>query len=562
MKEFHMKHKFLINPIFGCLSLLLLFALAAPAASPIRVIRAADTREPADQALTILYGETIDLRVRMLNYAAPVDLTGWTVMLHGQTNGQSEAESYQLAGLAGLPEDPAASALGWASVELPVSTWWPRDASAGRWSMVATSPDSSIHILRAGGPLTVRGSAAADVTASPPMIVAAALRTQWLADIAAATNGLSQGGGSSSGISPEALAAGIAAWAITGTVAVADFAVAAQSASSAEWTPEATHAVDADLAYALDPSSVDGASLSSSIAHQTNLSAHADIRQSIVGATNDLVKTYFLGTNAWMTISNATLSIWRTTNGIPTSLWSSAESSGDGGGSVDASFTNAIWSAIGSIEGQLTDKANKSWGQYAPDGSDNPDPAYMTFLNSPATMHASGYQWASYGAFSVLAQSGAVAFETGSSGEARWGLDLQTNYISFVRGGSVIVGARPGSISIAGEVAEIVYSYTAGDFPILWFSPALSVPFAVQEGVAWVDNTNGTATVSAPATTPKGFWYATSSASFDTIFEVHPPARMIGGVFGTTNALPVIYDSTIEVTSGGKTYRIPAQKVP
>ncbi|NLF85231.1 MAG: hypothetical protein GX571_03905, partial [Lentisphaerae bacterium] len=60
----------------------------AAAASPVRVIRTVETREPADHALAIMHGESIELRVRLLNYAAPVDLTGWSIVLHGQTNGQ------------------------------------------------------------------------------------------------------------------------------------------------------------------------------------------------------------------------------------------------------------------------------------------------------------------------------------------------------------------------------------------------------------------------------------------------------------------------------------------
>jgi hypothetical protein len=277
----------------------------------------------------------------------------------------------------------------------------------------------------------------------------------------------------------------------------------------------------------------------------------------IDGATNALIQTYLLGTNAWLTVSNQTLTIWRETNGVPAALWSSAES--EGGGGIDPAFTNAVWLA-------LADKADRAWGQYAPDGSPNPDPAYMTFLNSPATMHASGFQWATYGAYSVMAESGAVAFESGADGEVRWGLDLYTNYVGFIRGGSMIVAAKAGAINVTdggttNGIAEIVYPYTSGDFPALWFAPALDVPFTLQEGAVWVDNQDGTATVNAPATTPKGFWYATTTVSYNTIFDIRPPARLTGGVIGATNAVPVVYDSVIEIESGGKTYRMPAQEV-
>jgi hypothetical protein len=138
---------------------------------------------------------------------------------------------------------------------------------------------------------------------------------------------------------------------------------------------------------------------------------------------------------------------------------------------------------------------------------------------------------------------------------------LHTNYVGFVRGGSVLVGAVANSITVGDGVATIVYQFTGGDWPVLWFAPSLDVPFAVQTGIVWVDNQDGTATVTAPANTPKGFWYATTTALFDVVFEVRPPARLVGGIIGATNALPVVYDSTITISSGNKTYRVPAQEV-
>jgi hypothetical protein len=39
------------------------------------------------------------------------------------------------------------------------------------------------------------------------------------------------------------------------------------------------------------------------------------------------------------------------------------------------------------------------------------------------------------------------------------------------------------------------------------------------------------------------------------------PSRFSGGVWGATNAVPVVYDSTITVESGGKSYRIPAEEL-
>lgn len=593
--------------------------IAASAASPVRVIRTVETREPADHALGLVHGETIELRVRLLNYTEPIDLSesGWAITLHGRTNGQSEAESYSVTGYVGTADSVAAASEGWASAEVDVSAWWPATASSGTWTLLATN--ASARIARAGGPLTVRGTAAADVMAPVPQSVADGLRAQWLADIAAATNALpAAGSGTAGGIDP----AQIAAWFATGTVARATqierpdgsywhsisnnapvtWCVADDtnrlyivSVAGADYDGPAAGRVfartEGDLFESIPPAwyvsrtesgwmliggdqlwGCEAHDLPQTLspvfaiddyyAHGTCVLDYAPVTNAfpaatdsdIAAATNALVQTYLLGTNAWMTISNQTLTISRAIDGVETSLWSSAESGG-GGDTVDLAFTNALWSA-------LAGKADKAWGQYAPDGSANPDPAYMTYLNSPATMHASGFRWATFGTFCVLAQSGTVAFESGADGEARWGLDLHTNYVAFVRGSNVVVGASAGGIAVADGEATIVYAYAGGDFPVLWFSPSLDTPFTVQSGVVWVDNEDGTATVTAPAETPAGFWYASTTAQIDVVFDVRPPARLSGGVFGAPGALPVVYDSVIEIESGGKTYRIPAQEVP
>lgn len=542
-------------------------ALHFAGASPVRQIRTIDTREPADHALSIMHGESIDLRIRLLNYGSPVDLRGWSVVLHGQTNGQAVTESYQFPGTAGLRDDPSAAAQGWASVPLDVSAWWPADASSGRWTLMAVSPPPAVRIMRAGGPLTVRGSAAAGLQAPLPQSVTAALRAEWLADLAGATNTLAASIRNSISIAGDLLAtsnalaiarqAGDAAnsnhvsqalghFSETGTVYKAELADRARDANMADWAAEAMQA------YGLAFDSPDGEALAALKSHPADPAAHPDIRAIIAAATNELVTTYLLGNDAWMVISNKTLSIGRTTNDVPVVLWSSSGSTGASG--VDTNLVAALQEAIAG-------KADKAWGKYAPDGSPNPESEYMVFLNTPAIMHASGLQWATCGAYGVLAQSGAVAFTTVTNGEVRWGLDLQTNYIALVRGGSIVVGAAAQSITVADGEATIVYPYSGGDFPVLWYSPALNVPFTIQEGVVWTDRQDGTAAVIAPAEAPRGFWYATSTAEIDGIVDIHMATRLTGGLFGAPNAPPVYYDSTITISSGGKSYRIPAEAV-
>lgn len=280
----------------------------------------------------------------------------------------------------------------------------------------------------------------------------------------------------------------------------------------------------------------------------------------VAAATNDIVQTYLLATDAWMTVSNQTLTVWRVADGV-----TNAHVIGGGGTSVDPTATNLLWLALNS---GLAEKAPKAWGTLAPDGSPNPDPDFMTFLNAPVIMHASGFQWATSGGHAVLAESGAVAFQCAgeTGGELRIGPDVCSNYFGFVRGESLTIGATPSGIYVTNPgseegVAQIVYPYAGGDFPVLWFAPSLSVPFGVLEGVVWADQENGFAVVTAPATTSSGFWYATTTLSVSAYFVSTMPAKFTGGVIGGTNAAPVVYDSTVTITSGGKTYRIPAQEV-
>ena len=283
-------------------------------------------------------------------------------------------------------------------------------------------------------------------------------------------------------------------------------------------------------------------------------------KQDLVSATNVIIQTYLISSNAWLIadFSNQTVSVSMvSTNGTTNTV-----SIGSGNGNaIDPLATNLLWLALNA---GLAGKAPKAWGQYAPDGSANPEPEFMTFLNAPATVFASGAQWSTYGTNAVLTATGTVAFASGGDGQFRLGPN-STNWFGFVQGGSVTVGAVAESLAVAAGgtaegIATIVYPYSGGDFPALWFSPSLgTVDFATVEGVVWVDNQNGTATVTAPATTAKGFWYATTTATFGNVFESTMPARFSGGVFGDTNSTPVIYNSVITIESGGHTYRLPAQ---
>ena len=294
--------------------------------------------------------------------------------------------------------------------------------------------------------------------------------------------------------------------------------------------------------------------------HNSSGTAHAARFAAAAAAIEgDVLAAVFSLTNALLVVSNGVASV--ETTGVP--VWSSA----GGSGSVPPSVTNELWQSIAALQGTVESlqgtvaALSHDWGAYAPDGSPNPDPDYMLWINRPATVWGAGFQWAVSGGHAVLTATGAVAFASGGNGEMRIGPGDGTNYFGFVQGGSVEVGASASGITVADDVATIVYPYESGDFPTLWFTPDLATPFEIMTGVAWVDNADGTATVTAPATTPKGFWRATTSATYAAEFRSTMPARFSGGVWGATNAVPVLYDSTITVESGGKSYRIPAEEL-
>lgn len=322
-----------------------------------------------------------------------------------------------------------------------------------------------------------------------------------------------------------------------------------------------TYVTASDLAAALQSFNPAAATNALAVASNAFILASAAATQSqLASATNHIVQTYLVASNAWLAVdfSNQVLSVSiLSTNNLTNTVSVSAAAG------IDPQATNLLWLALSA---GLATKAPKAWGTYAPDGSPNPDPAYMTWLNAPATFFASGMSWSTYGSYAVLTATGTVAYASGADGSARIGPD-GTNYFGFAVGGNITVGAVPDSIYVygggePGGYAEITYPYTGGDYPVLWFAPGLQYPFSVLTEVIWVDNLDGSATVTAPAESGGGFYKASTTINIGAVFESTMPARLLGGVIGSTNTTPVVYDSVITVTSGGKNYRIPAQEVP
>lgn len=234
--------------------------------------------------------------------------------------------------------------------------------------------------------------------------------------------------------------------------------------------------------------------------------------------------------------------------------------------SIDASITNAT-QEINALDTRITQVENRadltSWGDFAPDGTPNPDPLAMLYLNKPLTMFGSGFSWATSGGYAVLAQSGAVAFAAGDSAEVRFGLDVHTNYLAWVAsGGTYVVGARAESFAVADGIATIEYAYAGGDYPVVWYCTDLMT----QE---WQEAANGSWEYVAGAEyatfrysvegLDRCFFKATSNRSMGAHIRAPIPIKPEAGLI--VGAQTIVPDSIITIEVNGKHYRIIAQEV-
>ena len=179
-----------------------------------------------------------------------------------------------------------------------------------------------------------------------------------------------------------------------------------------------------------------------------------ELDETVAAIEGDVLAAVFSLTNALLVVSNNVATI--ETNGVP--VWSSA----GGSGSVPPSVTNELWQSIAALQGTVESlqgtvaALSHDWGAYAPDGSPNPDPDYMLWINRPATVWGAGFQWAVSGGHAVLTATGAVAFASGGNGEMRIGPGDGTNYFGFVQGGSVEVGATSARFFLNGAGAHML----------------------------------------------------------------------------------------------------------
>lgn len=273
-------------------------------------------------------------------------------------------------------------------------------------------------------------------------------------------------------------------------------------------------------------------------------------------AVDALPSSYVTSPTAWFSVDKDKTLSWFNVSEDLTSTNIVWQSTALPKGTPDAAATNAIWKAIA--------KVTSNWGLYAPDGSKNPEPEYMVFVNRPSLVVGSGIHFETSGAYSVICTDGAVAFaNNGQDGSIRWGLN-STDYISIVQGGSVLVGAKANSINIdtENEIVTIEYPYSGGDFPTLYFTASLAVDFTLVESPTWVDLGNGFAEVSvSTANTDAGFFKATTSVQTSATFDANIPIKATKGLITDDPLDPIIFDSTIIIEQNGKKYRIPAQLV-
>lgn len=280
-------------------------------------------------------------------------------------------------------------------------------------------------------------------------------------------------------------------------------------------------------------------------------------------AVDALPSSYVTSPTAWFSVDEEKTLSWHNVsedNSETNIVW---QSTALPKGTPDAASTNAIWKAIANNK-LLAENGIKNWGNYAPDGTDNPEPDYMLYVNKPAMVIGSGIHFETSGAYSVMVTDGAVAFaNNGIDGSIRWGLN-SSDYVSIVQGGSVLVGARANSIIMdtENEICTIEYPYQGGDFPIVYFAPSLSVDFTAVEAPVWVDLGNGFAKVSiSTANTTSGFFKAMTTAQTSATFDANVPIKASKGLITDNPLEPVILDSTIIIEQGGKRYRVPAQLI-
>lgn len=276
----------------------------------------------------------------------------------------------------------------------------------------------------------------------------------------------------------------------------------------------------------------------------------------------DLIAAY--GTpEAQMRVAGNNLSIEQFDGDTNIVIWSSTSSTSDEVAALRAEC-EALLARIKELESRPD---LKNWGDYAPDGTPNPDPESL-LLNRAITLFGSGFSWETSGTAAVLVQSGSVAFAAGSDGELRLGLDHATNYIAIVSGGMITVGARANSINqdSSANIVTIDYAYSgSGDYPVVWYCcDLISQDWQIAEGGTWtyVPGEDYATFSFSSAGMSRAFFKATTTVKGDNYFHSPLPAIFSGGIKLRADSTDLVkFDSIITIESNGKTYRIIAEEM-
>lgn len=108
-----------------------------------RLVWQVETSDPVPRNWPLVYGETVDFEVRLLDHTAPMDLSGAAVVLHARTNGMDSGWSFQATGSVG-------EARGWARVRVAVDTLLPQGLSSASYVVAVTAPGQTNNLSAAG----------------------------------------------------------------------------------------------------------------------------------------------------------------------------------------------------------------------------------------------------------------------------------------------------------------------------------------------------------------------------------------------------------------------------
>ncbi len=515
--------------------LLLLAALAARAAVPIEWT--ADIDNPAARPVAVGLGETVRLVARLQRHGAPYDPGIATAALYLQTNGMGRS---WLA----VPASAASNEI--SALYNPAMIG---DAPIVSAFLGGTDADGSVY--RAFALLRTFHAPGALPGAMPPEDLAAldfsaftVTNAPWTtpeavaAAIADALADYTPGGG---GIVEE-FDPVFGAWAATNTL----------SAGLAELGAVVEN--DYQMIVAAGNNAAN-ATVKANVASNTAARALAAAAAALDDAKAFATNYYALSSTGRIAIdTNGVLAV--DVRDASTNDWSRAWDSAALKAALDANTA-----AMDAVRAAL-ERAVAAWADFDAQGRANPDDDIIS-LNRAYTAIGSGFFWASSGGYHCLCSDGAVAYLAVTNGSLRIFGNSISNYFGLVAGGTVTVGANASGFRVENGVASITYPYTGGDYPAVWGAATVAGPWTEMTSAVWVtDSGAGTATASFPADQTSFFFKATTTRELSEYFHATVPAYLEGGVkTADDDQAPVVYDSKITVTSGGHTYRIPAELV-